>query len=225
MSAHTCKNCGGKVSDPRRELCRSCAASQRWENYRQAKSTESSLPLEIRETIVEDFGKSESLEVSRALERILAAPSVNSAPNTERTYGNYQGDIYGLIPNKYTSYSGKLSFEKIDNMLRCGQVLFALAIKKAPISTLFKNKMSIIVKEEGEDYEEGENEFLDTVNINLKEVLQRSINDILTCMDYGVSINEVVWKVEKNYALIDKLNSVDPKTVDKIYIDSKGRFD
>ena len=51
--------------------------------------------------------------------------------------------------NPYLDYASDFNIGHIEDMLKCGQVIFGLALKKAPIASIFRNKRSYAFEFEG----------------------------------------------------------------------------
>jgi hypothetical protein len=97
---YVCKVCGKPVSDGRHDRCRSCAAIDRWRNYRETKQNSPTIPLEITEVLVRDFGEANAKELANMATRLFTKDDTMRVPVNEQTYGNtYNNDMYGLINN------------------------------------------------------------------------------------------------------------------------------
>lgn len=219
-----CLNCGNELKNDKRTFCcKSCSAKYRM--HKIDSIDYSTAPIEVYEVLSERYGKetAKTMMAEQGGEIFMTASSLGSFTKG-RTYGDmYETDLFNYSENRLKHYNraaGRLTYSMIKDMLKCGQVVFGLHVKKAPIENVFRKEGALAV-----DISRGSKNFRKKIANNLVYMIQRYIHDFMSMLEYGVSINEVVWRVEDGLALVDAINSVNPETVDHLNLTSDGSFD
>ena len=221
----TCAICGTPIIATS-TYCKRHAAYSRWgrtdreqkkmhreqqEKEHVIESFSAEFPSEVVDILKEVSGKSEYKHLQRDLEQVIAFARMAEAPPTvSRSSGGYESVLYGSLyrgknnkTNPYADYAADFNISHIEDMLKCGQVLFGLALKKAPIASIFRNKRSYAFEFDGV-----KSAFQTAIKENMYEILPKTITNLLTCFDYGASFNEIVWKVSKNNPLVADINPI-----------------
>jgi hypothetical protein len=139
------------------------------------------------------------------------------------------GDTGGFVLDwsSVSYYNDRLSIEKIDTMMRSGQIAYPMAMKKAPA-------ISIVSSESGFKVTSPDEPLAQMVHANLRELLPRCIDEILTFQEYGAFYGEVTYEPAwpQDYGLtkspipwwaIADLHACHPSTINKILRDQKTR--
>jgi len=171
----------------------------------------SELPEEIIDVMKDLAGKTEYKHLETDLQNVMEmARMAKAPPQTTRSQGGYESQLYGSLftdksskPNPTLNYASEFNIQHIEDMMKCGQVVFGLALKKAPIASLFRNKRSYAFEFDGV-----KSAFQTAIEENMYELFPKAINNFLTSMEYGASFNEVVWKVDKGNPLVEDINSI-----------------
>jgi hypothetical protein len=109
-------------------------------------------------------------------------------PITKITQATGEGyDWTPWEPGALRSESNALDYEKIDAMMKTGQIALPMALKKAPI-------ISIVNADSGFNIKSGDEKLAKVVHHNLREVLPAAIAEILTFLEYGAYFAEVTWE-------------------------------
>jgi hypothetical protein len=156
----------------------------------------------------------------------LADGSPPAAPTEGKTEGGYPPDQAHLGLGDYRP-DDALSYSKIELMLQCGQVIFGLNLKKAPVRTVFRNPDSWRI-------ESTDKEHAKKVQANLAIVFQTAIDEILTSWENGIAVGETKYhNISPNQIGLDgsgtwtalrEIDFVYPGTITKINRTAKGRF-
>lgn len=131
-------------------------------------------------------------------------------------------------------YAGdiELDRDKIDRMMKTGQIAYPMLMKKAPVISVLNSKSGFSVKSPDEDLAR-------IMHENLFEVLPRVAEEILTFLEYGAYYAEVTWEptsakdygLDKEYGMdgnkfwwvISDFHGCHPSTIKEILRDEKTK--
>jgi len=136
------------------------------------------------------------------------------------TYDGFANSSFGM-------YTQTLDMGKIEQMMRSGQIAYPMAVKKAPA-------ISIVNSESGFQVNSPDENLARIMHSNMRELLPRTIDEILTYQEYGAYYSEVVWEptYPQDYGLtkspipywcVADMHAVHPTTVNKILRDERNR--
>jgi len=148
--------------------------------------------------------------------------------------GNTEGDFMQTywLAGKDRRPGDALDFRIIEEMMKCGPVVFVMEMKLAAIMSIWRNERSWKIVSP-------DKELTEVVTANLKEILPlTALNFLRSSLTYGASFNELVWEYKTPYQLglsnsrgaskefaVSKVpNAVNPESVDHIMRTDDGSF-
>lgn len=152
-------------------------------------------------------------------------------PMTRETVAGDEESFWAFLsrfPSIINVDTGQLDYSKVDKMMATGQIAYPMALKKAPISA--------IVRSPGGFEVQCSDERMGKLMLkNMQDVLPKSIEEILTFLEYGAYFSEVTYEIgwPQDYGLdrstvpywvIEDFNGCHPTTIQKILRDEKNRF-
>lgn len=182
----------------------------------------------LSEKLEAGIGQDASKLVVDEVGRYLMEGQVPAALTEGVTYGQWVLNFDGTQDYRPDD---RLSYDKIDLMLKNGSVIFAMMMKMAQIMRVFSEGRYKV--------ESPDEELRQVADAALKFILFKTAHDFCwSAFAYGTSFQEEVWERKSKYALglskskaagtefmVPKVpNSVHPKTVNHIRRDEKGRF-
>jgi len=237
--------CNEELKTGSKYCSRSCAAADRGRKKSESKELtvisyewdRRGLPTQVRDVIPEGISKMMSEKFGDDANTLLSGmaeimledkPSIPTAPTTYHTYGD-QNVLFAS--GKAIRPGSALDFDIIDEMLKCGAVLFVMEMKLAAIMSVWRNDRSWSVESPDE-------ELKSVIEANLRRVLPRMMLDVTrSSLTYGASFSELVWEMRtkyelgisdtaggKEYAVARVPKSCNPSTIDSIKINEDGSF-
>ena len=228
----TCALCGSPLHTGNTYCSRKCAALARSEKIKTMNvlSERDNIPEGMQRFFRRQFGDAAKVVMNDARELVVELEATPAPPTEGRTEGGYPpGEAYVIGHLALGDYrpEDSLSFPTIELMKQNGQVMFATMLKKAPVRTVFRNSNSWRI-------DSREKSFAERVTANMELIFPSIIDDIMTCMEYGVAFGEMRWhniKPEQiglhGNARFTALRAIDfcyPETIQKINRDSKYKF-
>ena len=172
--------------------------------------------LGLEKTLQKHLGDDGSNIVMLAVESLFSMP-----PMTRETIAGDDDTVSWIkFPPLRAAKTGFLDFDKVEDMLRTGEIAHPLAMKKAPI-------ISIVSAESGFTVKSADERLGKFMEANLADALPRAIDEILTHLEYGAYYGEVTWEpiYPQDYGLlkssipfwgISSFHGCHPNTIDEI---------
>jgi len=218
--------CDNKVRSGKYYCSRRCAAldRKRLKEERRILSKASSVPKPIARQLVSLVGDA-AIPILEELEAEMKAPKMMS----NLTVGDDQEDMFGVIFGSGGVYRPEdaLSFDRIDDMLKSGQVVFALEMKKAWIRSALRDPLSWYVDCRDEKIKVA-------IQALVGRVFRQHANDFMECLAYGAYFGEKefdrqparFWGIDgrKTYIGYRSIKPVNPRTIDRVLYTSRGEF-
>jgi hypothetical protein len=187
------------------------------------------LPREIIGLLTTSLGEKANVVLQE-----MAVTMLEEAMPAPPLAGQTQGDVYGTywFGGQDRRPTDALNFARIDDMMKCGPVIFIMEMKIAALMSVWRSHRSweVVCPDK---------ELKDVVEENLKQILPRTaLNFLRPSLIYGTSFNELVWQMQtpyqlglsksraaaKEFAVAKVPNDVNPETVDRILRTQDGSF-
>lgn len=183
----------------------------------------------LSETLEAGIGQQASRLVVDEVGRYLMEGQVPAVLTEGVTYGQWVLNFDGTQDYRPDD---RLSFDKIELMLKNGSVIFAMMMKLAQIVSVFSEGRYKV--------ECPDKEIEEVAMASLKYIMPKMAYDFCySALAFGTSFQEETWEWRSKYELglsksrsagtmfqVPKVpNSVHPKTINHIIRDSKGKFD
>jgi hypothetical protein len=146
------------------------------------------IPQDVQSRLASDQSEAESLMLAEVNEQVRGFPPSLSMT---KTFGDWQWSReLGWDYRPITS----LDFDKIDELLKIGPVLFALYMKAAPPIAAFRD-------EDGWSLDSPDQELVDIGRASLLEIMPRMALDLVASMSHGYAPFEQMWTNTDKYSL------------------------
>lgn len=235
MSSQICSRpeCGNFLRTGKYYCSTGCAALDRGrkkaENQKLSRDAQRLIPTEVVSLMVGNLGEG-AYPVMEEMAITLAEKEVRIPPlmSYKTEAGDAEPHEYGILRTERAEHrpTDLLGYDKIDDMLRNGQVIFGLAMKKAWLQSVFRNDRSW-------DIDCKDEKVADAVRGIMRYVLQRHGSEFLESMAYGSYFGEKIWDyLPANFWGMDSdeklygyrsIRAIHPKSIDKFLYRGRGK--